>query len=79
MKNNGWKIGTSNRNTDKVNYVPGPGKYNFTSYSSGPKLTIATKVAQFLKDEDIPGPGNYNHDDRAVSKVFSGFTMGSKY
>lgn len=27
-KNHGWKMGTSNRNKDNLNYVPGPGKYD---------------------------------------------------
>lgn len=78
-KKHGWKMGTSNRNKDDFNYVPGPGKYDFLSKNSGPKISIGTKPTSYSKDQNVPGPGNYNLNDNAVTKVNTGYTMASKY
>ena len=59
--------------------MPGPGQYNSNLGRSGPKVTIASKSKAFLNDQNQPGPGNYNVNDNAVLKTYSGYTMGAKY
>ncbi len=40
---------------------------------------MGIKSTSNSKDQNIPGPGNYDVNDKAVSKTFTGFTMGAKY
>jgi hypothetical protein len=72
-------MGISNRNNDYVNNVPGPGKYDSLSKTSGPKISMGVKPSNSSKDQNVPGPGNYELIDKAISKSLSGFTMGAKY
>lgn len=78
-KVHGWKMGTSNRNKDYLNNVPGPGKYDSWYKASGPKITMGVKPNSGSKDQSVPGPGNYDINDKSVTKTFSAFTMGAKY
>jgi hypothetical protein len=78
-QNPGWKIGTSNRNKNNSNKVPGPGQYEGIYKNSGPKISIGTKPKSKENESNIPGPGNYNMNDNAIMKSYSGYTMGAKY
>jgi hypothetical protein len=78
-KVHGWKMGTASRNNHNAENVPGPGKYDSSYKNSGPKITMGIKPTTNSKDQNVPGPGNYEFNDKAVSKTFTGFTMGAKY
>ncbi len=74
-------MGTSNRPNFEASSTPGPGNYNLSSQSKGPKITVSNKN----KDSGLaytsygPGPGNYETCLNSVFKNPNSYTMGAKY
>ena len=67
-----YSIGTSLRiNLFKGTLIPGPGTYEVSKNSEGPKYTMASKHKRTVS-EIVPGPGQYNFEikKRTPSAIF---------